>query len=88
MSREIAPHPELTEVLVHTGQHFDQNMSSIFFEELDIAEPNINLGIMGTHGQNTGQMIQALEAAIMLNHQTSFWCMAIRTRLWLSNRGN
>ena len=66
VSREIAPHPELTEVLVHTGQHFDQNMSSIFFEELDIAEPNINLGIGGgTHGQNTGQMIQALEAAII-----------------------
>ena len=55
VSREIAPHPELTEVLVHTGQHFDQNMSSIFFEELDIAEPNINLGIGGGRTRTLGK---------------------------------
>ncbi len=51
-----------TEVLVHTGQHFDTNMSDVFFDELGIPAPAHNLGIGGgTHGQNTGRMIEGLE---------------------------
>lgn len=51
-----------TEVLVHTGQHFDYNMSGQFFEELDIPKPNYNLGISGgTHAEMTGHMMIALE---------------------------
>jgi UDP-GlcNAc3NAcA epimerase len=53
------------EVLVHTGQHFDANMSDIFFSELRIPSPCHNLGIGGgSHGQNTGRMIEALEATM------------------------
>ncbi len=50
------------EVLIHTGQHYDHNMSDVFFEEMDIPKPNYNLGISGgTHGEMTGQMIIELE---------------------------
>ena len=57
---------EIREVIVHTGQHFDANMSDIFFEELDIPKPDFNLGIGGgTHGQNTGRMIEGIEEVLM-----------------------
>lgn len=50
------------EVLVHTGQHFDRNMSAIFFEEMEIPKPDYNLGISGgSHGKMTAGMLVALE---------------------------
>lgn len=53
VSRELRKHH--TEMLVHTGQHYDYNMSDVFFEELDIPKPDYNLGISGgTHGKMTG----------------------------------
>ncbi len=55
-----------TEVLVHTGQHFDYNMSQKFFEELDIPTPDYNLGISGgTHAQMTGNMMIAIEEVLI-----------------------
>jgi len=52
----------VTEVMAHTGQHFDANMSDIFFEELEIATPAYNLDIHGgTHGAMTGRMLAAIE---------------------------
>lgn len=54
------------EVLVHTGQHYDYNMSDIFFEEMDIPKPDYNLGIAGgTHGQMTGKMLMAIEEVLL-----------------------
>ncbi len=50
------------EVLIHTGQHYDHNMSDVFFEEMDIPKPDYNLGVSGgTHAQMTGQMLIKLE---------------------------
>lgn len=55
-----------TELLVHTGQHYDYNMSKQFFEELNIPEPDYNLGISGgSHGQMTGKMIMAIEEVLI-----------------------
>ena len=62
VSREIARHKEMKEVIVHTGQHYDANMSDIFFEEMQIAKPNYFLGIGGkSHGAMTGKMIEIIE---------------------------
>ena len=56
----------ITEQIVHTGQHFDANMSDIFFKELEIPEPAHHLGIGGgSHGSNTGKMIEAVESVLM-----------------------
>ena len=53
------------EVLIHTGQHFDYNMSEQFFKELDIPKPDYNLGISGgTHAQMTGRMMIAIEQVL------------------------
>lgn len=52
----------INEVLIHTGQHYDSNMSDIFFEELNIPKPDYNLGIKASsHGSQTGQMLIELE---------------------------
>ena len=62
VSREIAKHKELHEVIVHTGQHYDANMSDVFFAELMIPKPDYFLGIGGkSHGVMTGQMIEKIE---------------------------
>lgn len=66
LSRNIAETEGIEEILVHTGQHFDQNMSDIFFEEMAIPRPDHNLHINGlTHGKMTGRMLEGLEQIIM-----------------------
>ena len=55
-----------TEYLVHTGQHYDKNMSFLFFDQLGIPEPNINLNIgSGLHAQQTGQMMIGIEEILI-----------------------
>ena len=62
LSREINKNKNINEIIIHTGQHYDSNMSDIFFDELEIPKPKYNLGIGGgTHGQNTGRMIEGIE---------------------------
>ena len=66
VSRVIENRIGISEVLIHTGQHFDANMSDVFFDELDIRKPDYNLGIGGgTHGQNTGRMFESIEQVLL-----------------------
>lgn len=66
MSRALSVVPTLHEVLVHTNQHYDDNMSSVFFDELGIPAPAYHLGIgSGTHGEQTGRMLEAIERVLL-----------------------
>jgi UDP-GlcNAc3NAcA epimerase len=57
---------KIDEVLVHTGQHYDDNMSKVFFEELNIPHPKYNLQISGgQHGAMTGRMLEAVENVLL-----------------------
>lgn len=52
----------ITEIIIHTGQHFDTNMSDVFFKELGIPNPDYNLGInSANHGAMTGRMLEKIE---------------------------
>lgn len=65
VSREIAKHKNIKEIIVHTGQHFDFNMSDVFFEEMNIPKPDYNLNIHGlSHGAMTGQMLEKIDEII------------------------
>ncbi|MFK7965048.1 MAG: non-hydrolyzing UDP-N-acetylglucosamine 2-epimerase [Burkholderiaceae bacterium] len=65
VSAAFAQRHDLTEVIVHTGQHFDANMSAVFFDELGIPRPNHTLDIHSlSHGAMTGRMLEALESLI------------------------
>ncbi len=62
ISRVIAQEPNVKEVIIHTGQHYDNNMSDIFFDELNIPHPDFNLGVgSATHAQQTARILEGLE---------------------------
>jgi len=70
VSREILSQKgagaDIEEIIVHTGQHYDSNMSDVFFDELRIPRPDYYLGIGGkTHGAMTGQMIEEIEQVLV-----------------------
>lgn len=66
LSAVLASRPEIEEIVIHTGQHYDANMSDVFFEELGIPKPAYNLKIGGgTYGQNTGRMIESIEDVLL-----------------------
>lgn len=59
----------IEEIIVHTGQHHDENMSQIFFDELDIPKPKFNLEISGGgHGAMTGKMLEGIERVLLQEH--------------------
>jgi UDP-GlcNAc3NAcA epimerase len=66
LSRELLKHTEINETIVHTGQHFDKNMSAVFFDQMSIPKPKYNLAInnMG-HGAMTGQMLEKIEKVLI-----------------------
>ena len=65
LSRVISKHNEIEEVIIHTGQHYDKNMSAVFFEEMNIPKPKYNLEINGLdHGAMTGQMMEKIEVVL------------------------
>ena len=67
VSREILKYDDILEVIVHTGQHYDTNMSDIFFDEMEIPRPDYFLGIGGkSHGAMTGQMIEKIEEVVLI----------------------
>lgn len=62
LSREFKKHTNIEEVILHTGQHFDKNMSDVFFEEMQIPHPKYNLNINSlSHGAMTGRMLEEIE---------------------------
>ncbi len=66
LSRALGDIPEVTEVIVHTGQHFDENMSGVFFEELGMPAPGYNLKAeAATHASMTGRMLERIETVLL-----------------------
>ncbi|MFO7369519.1 MAG: UDP-N-acetylglucosamine 2-epimerase (non-hydrolyzing) [Bacteroidales bacterium] len=66
VSRAIQKSGGLREIIVHTGQHFDENMSSVFFREMEIPEPDYNLQINSlSHGAMTGRMLEKIEEVLL-----------------------
>jgi UDP-GlcNAc3NAcA epimerase len=64
--RNMTASDSIRESIIHTGQHYDSNMSDVFFDELDIPRPTHHLGIGGgSHGKNTGRMIEGIEAVLL-----------------------
>lgn len=69
LSREIAKHDNIEEVIIHTGQHFDENMSKIFFEQMEIPSPKYNLAINSlSHGAMTGRMMEEIEKILLIEN--------------------
>ena len=65
-SRAVQQYPNIQEVIVHTGQHYDQNMSDVFFEEMDIPKPKYMLQTGGkSHGAMTGQQLEKIEEILL-----------------------
>ena len=68
ISRAIRNHyaKDITEIIVHTGQHYDKEMSEVFFDELEIHKPHYNLGVgSATHGRQTSMMITGIEEVLL-----------------------
>ena len=72
LSRKIYQCPSAEEIIIHTGQHFDEKMSAIFFDEMGIPKPDYNLNINGLgHGAMTGQMLEGIEK-ILIDERPDF----------------
>ena len=66
VSRALLATPDCAEFLIHTGQHYDQNMSDVFFDELEIPRPDVHLGIRAeSQGAQTGRMIEGIEGVLL-----------------------
>ena len=63
--REMRQHPEITAILVHTGQHSDENLSDIFFRQMGIPAPQVNLEVgSGSHASQTAEILKRIEPVL------------------------
>src|SRR5947208_11600313 len=63
--REMRQHPETTAILVHTGQHYDENLSDIFFRQMGIPTPQVNLEVgSGSHASQTAEILKRIEPVL------------------------
>ncbi len=66
VSRAIAESGALREIMIHTGQHYDRSMSDVFYQELQMKQPEYSLGIgSGSHGKQTGRMLESIEEVLL-----------------------
>jgi UDP-GlcNAc3NAcA epimerase len=66
LSRAVRDDNSIKEIIVHTGQHYDENMSDVFFEQMQIPNPHYNLSVKSSrHGQMTGQMLEGIESVLL-----------------------
>jgi UDP-GlcNAc3NAcA epimerase len=66
VGRVIGARSDIKEVIVHTGQHYDENMSDVFFSELNISKPQYNLGVGSlSHGKQTARMLEGIEEILI-----------------------
>lgn len=64
--RAFQPYPEIQNILLHTGQHYDANMSDVFFDDLKLPRPDINLGVgSGSHAEQTAQIMERFERVMI-----------------------
>ena len=60
--REMGRHPEIQPILIHTGQHYDARLSEVFFREMEIPAPDVNLDVgSGSHAWQTGEILKRIE---------------------------
>ena len=65
-NRQVAQRDRIEELIIHSGQHYDENMSAVFFDELQIPTPHYNLGIgSASQGAQTGRMLEAIETVLV-----------------------
>ena len=76
LMRAYRAYPQITPVLVHTGQHYDANMSELFFKQLEIPEPDVNLEVgSGSHAQQTAAIMQRFEPIVL--EQKPDWVVVV-----------
>jgi len=82
LSKELRK--EFDEVIIHTGQHYDYEMNKVFFEELNIPEPDYHLGVgSGSHGYQTGEMLKRTEEVLIKEAPDLLFCPI---NMWIDYR--
>ena len=66
VNKELTKNSNFESIIIHTGQHYDENMSKVFFDELEISRPDYNLSVgSGTHGKQTADMLSGIEEVLI-----------------------